>query len=493
MNLDKSSKYSFLLGLLTLLTINSILILNPVSALTITIDGNPSDWLGDGPPQGTSDSIAGQFIYTDFSGDDVGYGPLIYPEGVPAGCADILEFRVTTDISNMYLLVKMRIISDQTKVVVHILSDELPDYKTKKEGSWTWTTGGNEGNIPFWPGIGVGVTIADPFGLLTTREENTVYYELATDTNDPDMIQVGANKNYNAFEVSLELARLEELIGLENGEINAGAKLHFLALAYRIDAPIEFGAHEVNEADVEDEAEKNLVTAWEDPDIYDMIGYSTKEDQISALSDWSPGGQGNTIHFPRESQAWLEVDFPLPIPPTTIGIQPTFSVEEINPNTSFILQVTVINSGAKAWDVKMAYSIPKSFTIVSGSLVPGAVDEGLSTNETTFYSLDDEFEVFESRSYSLKLQAPDMVDNYFINFTFQFLTLNETVSGEEVLINVTSQASILMQVVNPTVYGGGYPLVGDENTALLVLLGIPFIIAIIRLISQVIAPRQGGS
>jgi hypothetical protein len=480
------------MGFITVLIVNSHLILFPASALTITIDGNPSDWLGEGPASGTSDRIAGQFIYSDFSGDDVGYGPLIYPEGVPDGCADILEFRVTTDTTNMYLLVKMRAISDQTKIVVHILSDALPDYASKEEGTWTWTTGGNEGNIPFWPGIGVGVTIADPFGLLTTREENTVYYELATDTNDPEMIQVAANKNFNAFEVSLELDRIEELIGLENGAINAGTTLYFLALAYRIDAPIEFGAHEVNEADVEDEAEKSLVTAWEDPDIYDMIGYNTKEDQISALAEWAPGGQSRTVHFPKDSQAWLEVEFPLPIPPTTIGIQPNFSIDEINPNSSFILQVTVINSGAKAWDVKMAYSIPSSFNIISGSLVPGAVDEELTTNETTFYSLDNEFDVFESRSYSLKLQAPRAVENYYINFTFQFQTLNETESGEEELIEVTSQASILMQVVNPTVYGGGYPLVNNETAALIVLLGIPVVLAIIRLFSQLLATRKGG-
>ncbi|MHA2171464.1 MAG: hypothetical protein ACXAB7_16370, partial [Candidatus Kariarchaeaceae archaeon] len=280
-------------------------------------------------------------------------------------------------------------------------------------------------------------------------------------------------------------------IGLEEGSINAGITLYFLALAYRIDAPIEFGAHEVNEDDVEDASEKTTVTAWEDPDIYDMVGYSTKEDQISTLAAWAPGGQGNTIHFPKSTQAWLEVEFPLPIPPTTIGIQPTFSVDEINPNTSFILQVTVINSGAKAWDVKMAYIIPESFSIVSGSLVPGAVDEELSTPEITFYSLDDEFDVFESRSYSLKLQAPQTIGDYNIDFTFKFRTLNETDSGEE-MINVESTASVLLKVVDPTIYGGGYPLVGSEFGALAVLLGIPAIIAILRVFSQIYVTRQGG-
>ncbi|MFX1284066.1 MAG: hypothetical protein ACFFB5_10445 [Promethearchaeota archaeon] len=474
----------------------------PTNALTITVDGNPSDWLGEGPDPGSSDSIAGQFIYTDFTGDDVGYGPLIYPEGIPDGCADILEFRVTTDITKMYLLIQMRKIADPTKVVVHILSD-LPDYDPAKEpDKFTWTTGGNEGRIPIWSyektKIGVGITIADPYGSLTTREENTVYYELAADTNDPDMIQVAANTNFNAFEVSLILSDLEGWIGLEEGAINSGVTLYFLAMAYRIDAPIEFGAHEVNEADVIDESEKTRVTAWEDPDIYDMIGYNTKEDQISALSEWAPGGDRKCVHFPSTSPAWLEVEFPLPIPPTTFGVQSQLSIDEINPNSSFILSVTVINSGKEAWDVFMSYNIPSEFKIISGSLVPGPVNEDLSQTENeTFYVLDDEFEVFESRSYSLKLQAPGTEGSYYITFGFRYTTLNETgtlnvtdSNGE--LVTLSSSASILLEVAYPLVYGGGYPAVGSETGALIVLLGIPVILAIARVLIEVWSKRKGG-
>jgi hypothetical protein len=42
------------------------------------------------------------------------------------------------------------------------------------------------------------------------------------------------------------------------------------------------------------------------------------------------------------------------------------------------------------------------------------------------------------------------------------------------------------------VYGGGYPLVNNETAALIVLLGIPVVLAIIRLFSQLLATRKGG-
>ncbi|MBN1897953.1 MAG: hypothetical protein JW827_04180 [Spirochaetes bacterium] len=80
------------------------------SGHTITVDTQYSDWVGTAPTvDNTGVYNANEFIYKDAWRDDTGDGDYAYPwnQRFKQGMADIVEFRVTYDASNLYFYVEM--------------------------------------------------------------------------------------------------------------------------------------------------------------------------------------------------------------------------------------------------------------------------------------------------------------------------------------------------------------------------------------------------
>ena len=84
-----------------------------VKAQQITVDGDPSDWIGTPPGEDNKATYsAGEFIWRDELNDDVGDGDYSYPTSLEAGMADLVEFRVRIDENYIYFLVKLRTLSN---------------------------------------------------------------------------------------------------------------------------------------------------------------------------------------------------------------------------------------------------------------------------------------------------------------------------------------------------------------------------------------------
>ncbi|HID28995.1 MAG TPA: hypothetical protein EYP19_03215, partial [Desulfobacterales bacterium] len=87
-----------------------------VSAYTITVDGDPSDWLADSSGQENNTgqvytNNGWEFVWKDNVDDDVGDGDYTYPThenfGTENNLFDLLEWRMTVDNDNVYFLFKM--------------------------------------------------------------------------------------------------------------------------------------------------------------------------------------------------------------------------------------------------------------------------------------------------------------------------------------------------------------------------------------------------
>ncbi len=75
----------------------------------ITVDGNPSDWAGTAPTTGHNTAYSsGEFIYKGVSNDE----RTDYNSSQPSSDNDIIEFRTGTDGTWLYILIKMRDITN---------------------------------------------------------------------------------------------------------------------------------------------------------------------------------------------------------------------------------------------------------------------------------------------------------------------------------------------------------------------------------------------
>ncbi len=79
---------------------------------SITVDGDPSDWVGSAPPNENSGAYdQGEYIWRDAENDDTGNGSYIYPTGADYDTFpeddqvyDLLKWRVTNDLDKVYFL-----------------------------------------------------------------------------------------------------------------------------------------------------------------------------------------------------------------------------------------------------------------------------------------------------------------------------------------------------------------------------------------------------
>ncbi|RLG92415.1 hypothetical protein DRO34_02500, partial [Candidatus Bathyarchaeota archaeon] len=101
---------AFLIALL----IASVFIYIPAGrAHTITVDGDPGDWVADASGQTVNTGqyyACGEFVWVDAEDDDTGDGDYTYPTNASIwadGTADLVEFRITIDWENIYFLIKL--------------------------------------------------------------------------------------------------------------------------------------------------------------------------------------------------------------------------------------------------------------------------------------------------------------------------------------------------------------------------------------------------
>jgi len=128
-----------IIALSMVLSLNSLFI--PIAqGYSISVDGDPSDWLADtsGQPENSGEFYStGEYVWVDAIGDDVGDGDYQYPTDpffLP-GMVDIREFRVTYDDSRIYFLIKLGNVTNAWSapegfcgilVTIHIDEDRVP-------------------------------------------------------------------------------------------------------------------------------------------------------------------------------------------------------------------------------------------------------------------------------------------------------------------------------------------------------------------------------
>ncbi len=100
-----------------LLAAGLLVLAGGLNAHPVTLDGLANDWTGTPPALANTfrmDTVAGEALWNDAAGDDLGDGDYAYPlgvEGVPflGSEADLLEFRVTDDPDSGYLYYLFRL------------------------------------------------------------------------------------------------------------------------------------------------------------------------------------------------------------------------------------------------------------------------------------------------------------------------------------------------------------------------------------------------
>jgi len=154
---------------------------------SITVDNSYTDWKGIAPEQdNTYVYSSNEYIYKDAWYDDTGDGDYTYPTNkrFKEGMADIIEFRVTYDSTNLYFLIKLR--------------DASPD------GDGWWVNG---------------ILI----GINDESSENGNYYFIQGDGIDPDKgpaaeINTKIKINYTIFASSTYRIRMWNHNGIKVGD-----------------------------------------------------------------------------------------------------------------------------------------------------------------------------------------------------------------------------------------------------------------------------------
>src|SRR3990170_929036 len=127
---------------LCLLVIGALFVTAPsaravVGPKAITVDGDPSDWTGAVPVANTGAESNLEWVWNDTTGDDTGDGDYTYPKASDlnrTGLFDLTEFRVSADAANLYVLIKIKNLSNTwsgsdgfSTVAASLLIDTTPD------------------------------------------------------------------------------------------------------------------------------------------------------------------------------------------------------------------------------------------------------------------------------------------------------------------------------------------------------------------------------
>ena len=190
-----------------------IMIAEPVKGHTIKVDKSTGDWIGAAPDRENTATVSrGEYIWKDAKGDDTGNGHYTYPtnKALSRG-ADLLEFRVTWDNENLYLMIKCDRPGDFW-TPYRIIGIDQDGAKGGKGGTQVLAQGGGDqdsgcyGNLKVSPELAceyvIGISnsykgrIWDAKGKLIARKEG--------DNNDTPGFLVD-NFSLNSVEVAIPL------------------------------------------------------------------------------------------------------------------------------------------------------------------------------------------------------------------------------------------------------------------------------------------------
>ncbi|MCD6483568.1 MAG: hypothetical protein J7L47_00495 [Candidatus Odinarchaeota archaeon] len=292
---------------------------------TITIDGDPSDWIATPPTQvntGYYNETVEEYVWLDAEGDDTGDGDYTYPTvGYKPGAADIIEFRMTYDADYVYFMVKLKDLAapttgkgfDNTTTTAFSISIDT-DHIPLSGQEWCAQT--NEVKFMDNNRTDIQVNYIGGFFIVQDKEGKTVLgkaEDLAANV-DTDVVEIrvpiGTKPGYDySFPSPLGQTWIVFLMAgcaYKDGGVDG---------AYND----EWGDYPI--ADYVEVGETATPTSpggglpdsdtanWADPDIFDIAASGTKADQEQILSAYS---SGNPIYLGAPNTA-LVIKFPLPL------------------------------------------------------------------------------------------------------------------------------------------------------------------------------------
>ncbi|MBU1708120.1 T9SS type A sorting domain-containing protein [bacterium] len=210
------------------------------------------------------------FYALDSRADDFGPGSYTDPFGTE-GDADLLGF-VITEAANgdsLAFMIEMDVITEQTRVMMHIMSDIAPPFAPTAAFSL-------ETEFPDWNGRGVAFVLGDTTtGATSPALLNTLYLSRSPLTYGAGIELDPVAYSEDRFEFKLAVADLEAVMG------NYQTEWYFSCCAFlaQTGGPANGDAYEVDAAHGGDD---NI----NDPDIFDVI-FLTPHLQNVLLMNWS--------------------------------------------------------------------------------------------------------------------------------------------------------------------------------------------------------------
>jgi len=353
----------FLVAIMVLGMLSAAFVMVPsVSAYTITVDGDPSDWAADASAQAVNTgkyyatASGGEYVWKDIEGDDTGNGTYTYPTTYNGMEADLLEFRVTSDANWLYMLVRLAdIVPGQwNRTHLAIVCDTTPTVAGDGLHEWVWQEAdvklsdgtGVKWNWQYllghWKGIGFFMGDTQPWVEFIGLPASIVANDSTT-----NCFEIAINKSH-CGDFNSKTWRFGVFVGLHN----------------RHDSVWEFtgNAHEYRFSEVLETASAtnpggssgDSTTHDRDPNIFDCAFFSTQAAQEAALDDWDRVGDNPPVLDPNHMGAFKEILFADPDVTYNYG-QPTQAELWARNGTGF-WNLTCTYTTNETWDMNVSVS-----------------------------------------------------------------------------------------------------------------------------------------
>ena len=185
-------------------------------AHSITVDGDPTDWIGATISQNDTGYVdGGEYVWIDTVGDDIGDGGdalnandnpdgYTYPtdSSFTGGEADIVQFRLTADDQNMYFLVKLDSFASVYTPMVVITIDV--DHVSGSGEVW----------LPQDADLQVDSLIAWEYAIVLGDDNIKVFNSSWTDITDSVQAQAVFNPNGGYIEAGLNTSLLNSSVNI---------------------------------------------------------------------------------------------------------------------------------------------------------------------------------------------------------------------------------------------------------------------------------------
>ena len=383
---------------LCLLVIGALFVTAPsaravVGPKAITVDGDPSDWTGAVPVANTGAESNLEWVWNDTTGDDTGDGDYTYPKASDlnrTGLFDLTEFRVSADAANLYVLIKIKNLSNTwsgsdgfSTVAASLLID------TTRDGNGALWVPPNV-NIAAGSGWEYWVKIAQT-GWHT---ENAKIFDRSASKWAP--IVNRANPATNSIEVSIPLA----FIGKDGYNPN-GATWRFMLVLGGFDGGGPNGFRDAMGA--------RWCCDWQfgggtdgqyDPNVVDIAFAATQAAQEAELASYTA-----TDYATIASSADVTFGALGFTPDTTV---PTISAVTVSPT---------FNSAQITWTTSEPANTTVRWGSASGSLTNVvSKDEFVTSHSVTLTGLS------EQTTYYYRVSSADIADNVATTAEASFVT-----------------------------------------------------------------------